>query len=76
MILITLQQRGLHAYLSPASKDLLRLNAIDNWKPEDHHVFQDVLYPNVVVAREEGRVLADMGDLLQKWVELDLDTCS
>lgn len=72
MILGTLQQRGLERHLSEASKTLLRLNAVDTWGPDDHELFKSVTYPNVVVAREEGRILADMGDLLQKWAKLDL----
>lgn len=72
MILGTLQQRGLERLLSKASKTLLQLNAVDTWGPEDHELFKSVTYPNVVVAREEGRMLADMGDLLQKWEKLDL----
>lgn len=72
MILGTLRQRGLDQYPSEASRTLLRLNAVDTWAPGDHELFKSVTYPIVVVAREEGRVLADMGDLLQKWATLDL----
>jgi hypothetical protein len=72
VILGTLRERGQEKHLSEASKTLLQLNAVDTWAPGDHELFKSVTYPNVVVAREEGRVLADMGDLLQKWETLEL----
>lgn len=72
MILGTIRQRGLEQYLSEALKALLRLNAVDAWGPDDHELFKSVTYPNAVIAREEGRILADMGDLLRQWPTLDL----
>ena len=72
MLWVTLQQRKLDSLLTQSAIDLLKLSVVYNWGPEDHLIFQSSVYPNYAVVGEDGRDLADMGELLEKWAQMQL----
>jgi hypothetical protein len=73
MIWITLQERRLDASLDAATLSLFKLNAVDNWGPQDHRLFEMCAYPNYAAIETRGRDFVEMGELLQEYAGLQLD---
>ena len=72
MLWITLQEQKLESHVSPATLNLFKLNAVDNWGPEDHHLFDMCAYPNYAAIGERGRNFVEMGELLHEYAALQL----
>lgn len=68
MIWINLQEQQ-HDALTPII-NLLKLSAADGWQMKDDKVLENCVYPNYAILGEGSRDLADMGDLLQQWVQM------
>lgn len=73
LIWVTLTERKLDSYLNAATLSLFKLNAVDNWDPQDHKLFELCAYPNYAAISERGRDFVGMGDLLQEYAGLTLD---
>lgn len=71
MLFITAEQRG--QILPERTRQLLSYVARDSWKPGDHKFFGNSTFPNYALAKGEDPRTAAMGDLLEKWANLDLD---
>ncbi|KAK5937354.1 hypothetical protein PMZ80_010361 [Knufia obscura] len=71
MLLATAEQKG-HAMPSNA-KQLLKKVAVDNWKADDYKHFEGSVFPNYALAKGEDPRTVGMGDLLEKWKNLNLD---
>lgn len=70
---ITIKERKLDALLLASTVDLLKLNAVENWGPEDHQLFISCTYPNYATSSNNGRDIDAVGDLLARYAKLDLD---
>ena len=70
MLLVTAEQ---HGYVIPHdAKLILRKVAVDSWKADDHKHFEGSIFPNYELAKGEDTKVAGMGDLLEKWKNLNL----
>lgn len=77
MLWIMLHERGLVRHLTPETLTLLRTSAVENWGPNDHTLFASCMYPNYAAISENGREMANMGELLEQWSQLSLsEQCS
>jgi hypothetical protein len=70
---MTICERELKELLPESTRKLLEVGGSDTWQMNDHLYFQSSVYPNYAIASEQGRQLADMGDLLQKWSSLQVE---
>lgn len=71
---IRIQDRWLEAHLDAATLGLFKLNAVDNWGPDDHRLFEACAYPNYAALTERGRDFVEMGELLQEFASLQLNS--
>jgi hypothetical protein len=72
MLWITLQEHKLDICLDAATLDLFKLNAVENWGPEDHRLFEMCAYPNYAAISESGRDFVELGELLKEYAGLYL----
>lgn len=73
MLWIIIRQRGLGDHLLRSTVELFTFSAIERWGPDDHRLFESCIYPNYAAIGENGRELADMGELLQQWSKISID---
>lgn len=73
MIWIEVQKRKLDQVVDPSTLSLLKLSAVDSWGPEDHRLFERCAYPNYAVIGERGRLLSEIGDLLEEYSRLNIE---
>lgn len=69
----TIVERKLENFLLETTMRLLKLNAIDTWGREDHHLFVACDYPNYAASSNNGRELNAIGDLLASYAQLDIN---
>jgi hypothetical protein len=72
MLWITIQDRQLVQHLNQQTVELFTLSAIDRWGPDDYRLFECCMYPNYAAIGENGRELADMGELLEQWSKMSI----
>jgi len=72
MLWITIQERRIVDHLNGTTIQLFRESAVEQWGPNDHRLFESCIYPNYAAIAKDGRELADMGDLLQKWSRFNI----
>lgn len=73
MLWILLEKRSLVDELLPATVEIFQTNAVDDWGPEDYRMFSGCMYPNYSAIAEQGRELADMGELMEQWSQLTVN---
>lgn len=72
MVWITLQERHLDSLIHDATRQLFETNAVNSWATEDHLGFVASVYPNYAAVEDDGREMADMGELLEKYSRLQI----
>ena len=72
MLWITIQDRQLGQNLDQRTIELFNSSAIEQWGPEDYRLFERCMYPNYAAIAENGRELADMGELLEQWSKMSI----
>lgn len=70
MLWITIQDRALVQHLDSRTVDLFTSSAVQKWGPDDYRLFASCMYPNYAAIGENGRELADMGELLEQWSKM------
>jgi len=70
MLLMTAEEKG---YTIPEdAKKILKKVAVDSWNDGDHKHFEASIFPNYVLTKGEDPRVAEMGDLLERWKNLNI----
>lgn len=72
-IWITVRERKVEDCLLESTVSLLKLNAVENWGPEDHRLFSSCTYPNYASSKNGARDITGVGDLLASYAQLNID---
>ncbi|KIW89859.1 uncharacterized protein Z519_09288 [Cladophialophora bantiana CBS 173.52] len=71
-IWIMLEERKLDAHLDAATRNLFKLNAVDNWGAQDDELFDFGAYPNYAAISERSRDFVETGERLHEYAALHL----
>jgi hypothetical protein len=74
MLWITVSQRQLEGVLDVSTLGLFELNTVENWGSHERRILEACAYPNYSALGEKSRYLVEMGDLLQEYAAMQLDT--
>lgn len=70
MLLMTAEEKE---YAIPEdAKKILKKIAVDSWKDDDHKHFEASIFPNYTLTKGEDPRVAEMGDLLERWKNLNI----